>query len=228
PLGSGDYVDLDSLYSNDFKLNQLANQLGAIFNFKKGKSTLNFGTRVSRVQFDQTDRYSDNRFERSFTNYNPQLRWQYRFSQQKSFNVSYNGSNTQPAIDQIQPVRVNDDPLNIVVGNPGLTPSFTHRLTLQYNSFRVLGSQYFYLFGDYSTTHNPIVSNVATDALGRSTLQYSNLRDRSPSSFSFNTVFSKTLKKSDINVGGFFSTFGNIYYNLINGALNRTVSATYS
>src|SRR5690606_33478909 len=90
------------------------------------------------------------------------------------------------------------------------------------------GSQYFYLFGDYSTTHNPIVSNVATDALGRSTLQYSNLRDRSPSSFSFNTVFSKTLKKSDINVGGFFSTFGNIYYSLINGALNRTVSATYS
>src|SRR5690606_5204793 len=88
----GVYNDLDSLYSNDFKLNQLVNQGGAIFNFRKGKSTLNFGTRISRVQFDQTDRYVNDRFERSFTNYNPQLRWQYRFSQQKSFNISYNGS----------------------------------------------------------------------------------------------------------------------------------------
>src|SRR5690606_35943068 len=115
PAGGGNYTDLDSVYSNDFKLNQLSNQLGAILNFKKGKSTLNVGTRVSRVQFDQIDRYSDNRFERNFTNHNPQLTYQYRFSQQKSFRFSYNGNNTQPTINQIQPVRVNDDPLNIVL-----------------------------------------------------------------------------------------------------------------
>src|SRR5690606_16506518 len=74
--GLGAYTDLDSLYSNDFKLNQLSNQLGAILNFKKGKSTLNFGTRMSRVKFDQIDRYSDNRFARKFTNHNPQLTYQ--------------------------------------------------------------------------------------------------------------------------------------------------------
>lgn len=228
PTGTDRYTDLDSAFSNDFKLHQLANQLGAVFNFRKGRGTLNFGARISRVQFNQVDRYTNSRFERRFTNYNPQARWQYRFSQQKSFNVSYNGNNTQPAIDQIQPVRVNDDPLNIVLGNPGLIPSFTHRLTLQYNSFRILGNQYFYLFGDYSTTQNPIVSDIVTDAVGRSTLQYSNLRDELPSNFSMNAMFSKTLKKSGINVGGHLSTLGNIYYNLINGELNRTVSATYS
>src|SRR5690606_2954793 len=148
PTGTDRYTDLDSAFSNDFKLHQLANQLGAVFSFKKGRGTLNFGTRISRVQFNQADRYTNDRFGRQFTNHNPQARWQYRFSQQKSFNVSYNGSNTQPAIDQIQPVRVNDDPLNIVVGNPGLTPSYAQRVILRYHSFRLFGRQYFYLFGD--------------------------------------------------------------------------------
>src|SRR5690606_6612319 len=112
---------------------------------------------MSRVQFDQTDRYSDSRFERNFTNHNPQLTYQYRFSQQKSFRFSYNGNNTQPSIHQIQPVRVNDDPLNIVLGNPDLKPSFTNRVNLSYNSFKVIGNQYFYFSGSLSNTNNPIV-----------------------------------------------------------------------
>ncbi|WP_257669033.1 outer membrane beta-barrel family protein [Parapedobacter tibetensis] len=226
--GAGQYDDLDSLFSNDFKLNQLSNQLGAVFNYKKGKSTVNFGTRVSRIQFDQTDRYIDNRFERRFTNYNPQASWQYRFSQQKSLHISYNGNNTQPTISQIQPVRVNDDPMNIILGNPDLRPSFTNRVNLSYNSYKVLGSQYFYVFGNYSTTHNPIVSNTFTDSVGRSTFQYDNLGDKAPSNFWFNAFFSKNLKKWDINLGGGLSANGNIYYNIVNGELNRTVSSTYS
>lgn len=227
PLGSGDYVDLDSLYSNDFKLNQLANQLGAIFNFQKGKSTLNFGTRVSRVQFDQTDRYSDNRFERSFTNHNPQLRWQYRFSQQKSFSVSYNGSNTQPTINQIQPVRVNDDPMNIVLGNPDLKPSYTNRLNMSYNSFKVLGNQYMYFSGSVSNTNKAIVSNTYTDSVGRNTFQYANLDGETPMNYYFYSNFSKNIKKWNLNVGLGLNTNGNIYYNLANGKLNKTVSSSY-
>ncbi len=225
---TGNYTDLDSLYSNDFKLNQLSNQLGAIFNYRKGKSTLNFGTRLSRVQFDQTDRYADNRFERRFTNHNPQLTWQYRFSQQKSVRLSYNGNNTQPTINQIQPVRVNDDPLNIVLGNPDLKPSFTNRVSLNYNSFKVIGNQYLYFSGSFSNTTNPIVSNVNTDSVGRSTLQYANLSDQSPLNYYFYSGFSKNLKKWNVDVGGGLNANGNTYYNLKNGELNKTQNSTYS
>ncbi|WP_188505771.1 TonB-dependent receptor [Parapedobacter pyrenivorans] len=225
---NGEYTELDSLFSNDFKLNQLSNQLGAIFNFKKGKSTLNFGTRVSRVQFDQTDRYVDSRFERSFTNHNPQLRYQYRFSQQKSFTVSYNGNNTQPSINQIQPVTVNDDPMNIILGNPDLKPSYTNRFNMSYNSFKVIGNQYVYFSGSFSNTNNPIVSNTYTDSVGRNTFQYANLTDKAPMNYYFYGSFSKNLKKWNINVGGGLNTNGNIYYNLTNGELNKTQSTTYS
>lgn len=223
----GNYTDLDSLYSNDFKLNQLSNQLGAILNFKKGKSTLNVGTRMSRVQFDQTDRYADNRFERNFTNHNPQLTWQYRFSQQKSFRFSYNGNNTQPTINQIQPVRVNDDPLNIVLGNPDLKPSYTNRFNASYNSFKVIGNQYVYFSGSFSNTNNPIVTNITTDSVGRSTFQYANLNDKSPMNYYFYSNFSKKVKKLDLDVGGGLNTNGNTYYNLTNGELNRTQNSNY-
>ena len=229
PLGAdGAYADLDSLYSNDFKLNQLSNQLGAILNYTKGKSTLNFGTRVSRVKFDQIDRYSDNRFERNFTNHNPQLTYQYRFSQQKSFRFSYNGNNTQPSIDQIQPVRVNDDPLNIVLGNPDLKPSFTNRFNMSYNSFKVIGNQYVYFSGSFSNTNNPIVSNVTTDSVGRSTFQYANLSNKSPMNYYFYSAFSKKINKLNLDVGGGLNANGNTYYNMTNGALNRTQNLTYS
>lgn len=224
--GTGNYTDLDSLFSNDFKLDQLANQVGAILNFKKGKSTLNAGTRISRVQFDQVDRYSDTRFERSFTNHNPQLNYQYRFSQQKSLRFSYNGNNTQPTINQIQPVRVNDDPLNIVLGNPDLKPSFTNRVSLTYSSFKVIGNQYLYFSGSFSNTNNPIVSNVNTDSLGRSTFRYANLPDKSPMNYYFYSGFSKKIKLG-VDIGGGLNANGNTYYNLTNGELNRTQNSTY-
>jgi len=229
PVGTdGYYAELDSLFSNDFKLNQLSNQLGAIFNFKKGKSTVNFGTRLSRVQFDQTDRYADSRFERHFTNHNPQLRWQYRFSQQKSFTLSYNGNNTQPSINQIQPVRVNDDPMNIVLGNPDLEPSFTNRFSASYNSFKVIGNQYLFLSGSFSNTLNPIVSNRYTDSVGRSTFQYANLDDKTPVNYYFWSNFSKNIKAINVDVGGGLNANGNVYYNLTNGELNRVQSSSYS
>ena len=227
PAGGG-YTDLDSLYSNDFKLNQLANQVGAIFNFRKGRSTLNFGTRVSRVQFNQTDRYINNRFERSFTNHNPQVRWQYRFSQQKSLNISYNGNNTQPTINQIQQVRVNDDPMNIVLGNPDLKPSYSNRFNASYNSFKVLGNQYIYFSGGFTNTHNAIVSNTYTDSVGRNTFQYANLDGKTPMNYYFYSNFSKKINKLNLNAGIGLSTNGNVYYNLANGELNRTVGSSYS
>ncbi len=227
PIG-GDYTALDSAFSNDFKLNQLVNQVGAVVNYRKGKSTLNFGTRLSLVQFDQADRYTDSRFARNFQNHNPQLRWQYRFSPQRSFTVGYDGNNTQPSIGQIQPVRVNDDPLNIVLGNPDLEPAYTNRIHASYQSFKVLGNRYVYLSGSISNTHNPIVSNRTTDASGRSILRYANLEGRTPLNYYFFSNFSKNIKKWDVNAGVGIDANGNTFYNLINDEMNKTQSSSYS
>lgn len=219
----GNYTELDSLYSNDFKLNQLINQLGAIFNFKKNQHTVNFGTRVSAVRFNQRDHYTDDRFERNFTNWNPNARWQYQIGQGKSFSLQYNGNNSQPQVNQLQPVRVNDDPLNIVVGNPDLKPSFTNRFNASYNSYKVLSGESLFFWGSYFNTLNPIVSNVNTDSVGASVFRYDNL-DQINSGFNFNGSYRWKVEKLNTNVGFGANGGGNVYHNITNNELNRTRS----
>jgi hypothetical protein len=174
---SGKYTLLNDTLSNNFKLNQLSNQFGAIFNYKKKKTIINFGSKVSTVNFKQIDEFTNNTLTRNFVNWYPQASFQYKFSQQQSLRINYNGNTTQPTIDQIQSVRVNTDPLNITLGNPDLRPSFTNRISVNYNSYKIISNQYIWVGGSYSRTINPIVRNVSTDDLtGVSTYQSSNLK----------------------------------------------------
>lgn len=224
----GRYDTLDSLYSNDYRLNQLSNQGGAVFNYNKGKTVINFGTRVTAVDFEQINAFTDVEYKRNFLNWSPQASYQYKFSKQSSFRLNYNGNTTQPNINQIQPVRVNTDPLNIMLGNPDLKPSFTNRLNLGYNSYKVLSERYFSIYGNYSMTMNPIVNNTVTDSVGKSTYQSFNLTDKNPSNFYFNIFYDKKISKTSINIAGYLTMNGNTYYNLINNAMNRTNSYSYS
>lgn len=228
--GSGPYNMLDSIYSSDYKLNQLSNQGGAVFNLQKQKYSFNIGTKVAGVRFKQVDelgRFSD--LVRNFTNWYPQASFQYKFTKQSSLRLSYNGNTTQPNIDQIQPVRINTDPLNIQVGNAGLKPSFTNRYNISYNSYKVISNQYIWISGSYSTTSNPIVSNVMRDTTtGISTYQSSNLKNKSTSNFWVNSYFERKIPGLDINAGFELSGNGNTYYNLSNDVLNETKSYSYS
>ncbi|MFS2189798.1 outer membrane beta-barrel family protein [Mucilaginibacter sp. Mucisp84] len=227
---AGPYSMLDSIYSSDYKLNQLSNQGGAVFNLQKQKYSFNIGTKVAGVRFKQVDefgRFSD--LVRNFTNWYPQASFQYKFTKQSSLRLSYNGNTTQPNIDQIQPVRVNTDPLNIQVGNSGLKPSFTNRYNISYNSYKVISNQYIWISGSYSTTSNPIVSNVMRDTTtGISTYQSSNLKNKSTSNFWVNSYFERKVPGIGINAGLEIYGNGNTYYNLSNNVLNETKSYSYS
>ncbi|MDP9077313.1 MAG: TonB-dependent receptor family protein [Bacteroidota bacterium] len=224
----GVYNVLDSLYSNNFKLNQLSNQVGAFYNFKKNKVTVNFGTKVTDVNFDQTDQITGLELKRKFVNWNPQARFQYRFSQQKGLSLSYNGSPTQPSIEQIQPVVVNDNQVNFVIGNPLLKPSFTHNFGGDYNSYKVLSGMSVFIYGNYSLTTNPIVANQSINAGGRSITQYVNLSTKSQSDFYFDGSINRKIAKADMYVGINGGVNGNANYNISNGQLNYTTSYTYN
>lgn len=224
----GIYNQLDTIFSNDFELNQLTNQGGAIFAYKSGKNIVNFGTKSTNVAFNQHDAFRNREFNRNFTNWSPQASYQYRFSQQESFRFNYNGNNSQPSIDQIQPVRENTDPLNISIGNANLDPSFTNRFTLSYSSYKVLTERNLYFSGSYRFTSNAIVSNTTTDEAGKSTYQSINLGEKMPSSFSAYTYFSKKIKKIGTNLGVSLNASGNTNYSYINDALNTSRSYNFS
>lgn len=224
----GEYDLMDNTLSSNYKLNQTSNQAGAVFNYKKNKTTFNFGSKIADVNYDQTDLYTNNVLKRSFINYNPQASYQYRFSAQRSVRIDYNGNNTQPNLDQIQPVRVNTDPLNITIGNPDLRPSFTNRFNTYYNSYKVLSGQSIYVSGGYSTTSNPIISNTTTDSAGKSIYQSTNLHGKQTANFYMYGGYNQKIKFLNIDGGINGNANGNTYYSYTNGVLNKTQSYTYA
>ncbi|RFZ90207.1 TonB-dependent receptor [Mucilaginibacter conchicola] len=225
-------VLIDSL-SSDYKFNQLSNQVGAIFNFKQGKHTLNFGTRVADVRFKQIATFNnvDNTFSRSFTNWNPQLTYQMRISTQGSFRINYNGSQTQPTIDQLQPVRINNDPLYVTVGNPGLDPSFNHRFFVNYYSYKVISDQYISMYGSFNFTSNPIVDYINTDLkTNKNVITYENLSGRSPINYYGGLYAGRKIWGLSLGIEA--RANGQTYYSYksFNGPklLNRTTSNRYN
>jgi len=225
----GVYTILNKAYSNDYLFNQLTNQAGAIFNYKQGKTTFNFGTKASDVDFKQTDEISQTVYKRDFINWLPQSNFQYKFSQQRSLSISYNGSTVQPTIQQIQPILVNTDPLNITLGNAGLRPSFKNAFSFGYSSYQVLSNTSFSVNGNYFATTNAIVNNTTTDfTTGKTTIQYVNLASRTPENYFLYTFLNTYVKPLEMYVGFNTNSNVNISYSYINGLLDKSVTASYS
>ncbi len=230
----GVYTSLDAKYSNNFELNQLSNQAGAIFSFRKGKQIATFGTKAVAVQFDQTDLLTQKEYNRNFLNWTPQASYQYKFNTRKSVRFNYNGYTSQPRIDQIQPVLNNNDPLNIALGNSSLKPSFGSRFNLYYSTYKTLSDQYFSISASYNFTSKAIVSNRLTNtATGATTTQWVNLDGKSQSGLSSYFNYSRKVTfLADLNLGVSANVSRSIYYNYVSKgsetALNQTQSLNYS
>lgn len=228
PSSAGVYNLLDLALSNYFKLDQLSNQAGAIFNYKKGKTIINFGTRAANVSFKQTDEFTGDVFKRRFINWYPQATYKYEFSQQGSIEIYYDGNTTQPSINQIQPVRNNTDPLNIYVGNQALEPSFTNRISLYYNAYKTLTNQFINVTGTFSFTSDPIISSITTNDVGKSTIQYINLSHKKPYDYNVGASISRKITGYDINIGLSIGARGSTYYAYSNDVLGFSNSAVYN
>ncbi|HXH98947.1 MAG TPA: TonB-dependent receptor [Sphingobacteriaceae bacterium] len=225
---TGKYDLLDRVFSNDYSVNALANHFGTILNYKKDKTVINIGSKAYAVDFRQVDNYTGNTYKRNFLNLFPQASFQYNMSKQKSVRFNYNGYNSQPSINQIQPVRVNDDPLNVVLGNPDLNPSFNNHLSLSFNSYKILSDQYIYINGSYGFISNAIVNNIVTDSAGKNTYQAFNIVGKMPGNFSLYSNIRRKVNKEGLSVGLNLSARGNTYYNMINNIMNMTESYNFS
>jgi len=222
----GKYGLLDTLYSNDYQFNMLTHQGGLFYSLIKKKWRVNAGSNLGATQFHQTDLHSDSTLKRDFINWFPSATITYSFTNQKRLSFRYNGNTSQPRIQQIQPIRVNDDPLNIYVGNPGLHPSFNNSINLNYFDYKILTERYISGNLSYSATQNSISSNSSVDTSGRRVTQYINLNGNY--NLYGSLYYSFKLKKPKMSIG-FNSNFSQSRYNsIVNSFLNSTTSGNYT
>lgn len=225
----GEYDIFDPDFSNDFLLKQFYNQLGALFNYKKEKTTVTIGSKAAAVNFNQTDQNTGIAHNRKFINLTPKASFKYQISKQRNLSFSYDGRTIQPKIDQIQPVVINDDPLNIHLGNQDLSPSFDSRFNMNYNANKTLNGQNIYINATYGFMSNAIVDNITTNPLsGKNILQTFNLSGKAPANFAIYGSLSQKVNKAGLSLGFNLNAYGNKYYNYINEKLNATQSYTFS
>jgi hypothetical protein len=191
------YDVFDATFSNNYKYNILTNQVGLLFNYQGDKTTLTFGTKASDVDWKQVDQFSGQTYKRSFVNWLPQATFRYKLSAAANFYLNYSGSPRQPSIDQIQPIRLNTNPLNITIGNPNLTPSFSHSFSTQYYASKSISGQYISVYGGYSFSESPIVTdNFFDPTTGKRVTQYLNFTEKSPFNYNLQGTFSRRIISS--------------------------------
>ncbi|WP_447641782.1 MULTISPECIES: outer membrane beta-barrel protein [Chitinophagaceae] len=197
----GTYSDQDTTYSNEYQYDQTTHKAGIGYNFSQKKLKFNIGTNMMAIHYNQTDVYHNlSPRGRSFLNWNPNARLTYSFTSQRNFRFYYSGNSNQPSIDQIQPVRNNNDNFNVYVGNAGLKPSFRHSMSLNFSDYKMLTDRDFYLGAYGGVTENQITTNVTTDPVtGKNTYQYVNVNGNGYLNIYTSTYFKS--KKWNLNYG---------------------------
>ena len=128
---------------------------------------------------------------RSFVCYAaPNFTLRYNKSKKEYLSLIYRGDVGTPSPASLLPVRSGTNPLYVSIGNPGLKPSFTHKMTLTYNYSHPRGGQ-----------------SLAIEATGRV------LQNAFTTSTEYNPETGGRTSRS-VNIDGNWSVAGSLVYNL--------------
>lgn len=105
----------------------------------------------------------------------PYARFRYKFSKTSALMLHYRARTSQPSLSAMQPVADVSDPLNIVIGNPDLKPTFTQSIGGHYNNFDAMSQRSIFAVVNASFALNSVVSRTVADPVtGGRTTTYSN------------------------------------------------------
>jgi Outer membrane protein beta-barrel family len=149
---------VDSL-SNQFKQNILQNIPSARINFANKKIKLNIGSGFGFTSFDLRDITFDKDYKRDYVNFYPNANFTYTYKPNHSLRFNYNGNTTQPTINQLQPLRNNNDYFNQFIGNPDLKPSFSNSFNVSHNSYNFLKDIWMFQSFNVNMISNSITNN---------------------------------------------------------------------
>ncbi len=160
---------------HDVRNNLLSNNFESRYNYMGGGISLRaqqksygytLGANIQYAQLNSRLRDSSFTIKQHFTNLLPAANFNYNFTKMKSLRIDYYSSTRQPSASQLQPVKDLSDPLNIREGNPGLQPSFSHNLNLQFFNTNSPKQKNLFAFVNYFATTNAIVNSDIIDAGG--------------------------------------------------------------
>lgn len=203
PLVNKWFLDLGYTYNNDDRDNtkdvmdfdQTSNgytlfneELSSDFNFKSEQHTPSMGIRRRgeklSIRFDASyaftnlnnrDFLQNTSFSRSYENLLFRGRLRYSLGKNKRFYIRYNKRLDLPSINQLQPVPNVNDPLNIVIGNPDLSPAVEHGINFNYDDYDWKERTGIYVYSNIDFQKNRVSAVSTTDENLLRTTRYTNV-----------------------------------------------------
>lgn len=164
--------------SNQFRNEYMNQDIRAGFKHVSRSQTVDVGLSLVPQSSKSTDLINSARNipRRDVLNFAPYLRYRWKPSKSQGMQVDYMGRSSQPSMTQLQPVADVSDPLNIVIGNPDLDPTFTHNVRVRYNNFSAEAQRSVMAMLDARVVQNSIVSKTTFDpGTGGRTTTYANV-----------------------------------------------------
>ena len=224
--GLGKFDALDSVYSNNYQYNVSTQRGGLSYTLIRKKLRLTAANDVAFSTYRQKDLVADTAVRRSFVNWYPNATLSYQFAAQTRLFLRYYGFTTAPTLQQLQPILSNENPLNVIIGNPGLKPSFQNGFSVGYNSYHILTEQSIYASASYNFTVNAISSALTVDTTGKQTTQSVNVSGNH--SFRANLGYGFKIKPLglNMNINGSANESNNV--TIVDNFTNLTRSANYT
>lgn len=160
-------------------------------------------------------------------NVSPYANLRLRFAEKNSMRLTYRARTNQPSMTQLQPVADVSDPLNIIIGNPELKPTFSQSFGIHFNDYRSESQQSLAVMANGSFAINSIVAKtVSNPETGGRTTTYGNVNGN------FNIFGVVMLNRPFRNRNWRFNVRMNARYastpGYINGNFNRTENLSLS
>ena len=217
---NGNYTVLDSVYSNNFKSNFMNEVVEMNYRHQEVDYNYMVGMRAEPSQTYSTNYYMNGEIlERNnkVLNFSPSAQFRYNFGRRKFARLQYRGRTSQPSIEQMQPVKNNDNLMREPIGNPDLNPSFNQSLNLMYSTFNATRFSSFSAGINGSFTQDALVSNSIYDETGKEYSQTVNSKV-APFNISTNFMYNTPLVKNRLQ----FNTRTTVNYSKRYGYSDRT------
>ncbi|GMV06226.1 MAG: collagen-binding protein [Gemmatimonadota bacterium] len=121
------------------------------------------GMEVQRSNLDGTILDRDEHIENGYTHVLPSADLRLQFTDDKTLTFRYTTSTREPSMTELQPFADNTNPIRTYIGNPNLTPEYTHSFNADYRFFDQFSFVNLFTFIRFSYTSDDIIQSRVSD-----------------------------------------------------------------
>jgi len=188
----GDYTNFNEILSNDFEVKSYKHTPNAGINYEG--EVWRIDTEVGLLSTTlQTENFIEEvTFDNTYNNIFIDADVRYSIERSKSISLGYSTNADVPSVRQLQPVEDRTNPLNIIVGNPEVEPTFNQRINFNFRNFDFATRSGFFGYMYANFTDNQVVATSSVENFIRTTT-YTNVDG--VISGNLGGSYSKTFKK---------------------------------